>query len=144
MLLLQIGNHWRVDDRDVLFPSPIAHIGGSIYAFGCPLPLAVLMERWDPHCAVALMTSERCTHMAGATPFLVDVLTAAEQAETRLPDLKVFICGGASVPPSLIRRAAASFKRAAVSSSTMRSGPAISRCSSATSIPRMRPKRLRR
>src|SRR5690349_12967725 len=73
------------------------------------------MDRWDPDSAIALMTSERCTHMAGATPFLVGLLAAAEQAETRLPDLKVFICGGASVPPSLIRRAAAYFEQAAVS-----------------------------
>jgi acyl-CoA synthetase (AMP-forming)/AMP-acid ligase II len=118
-LIRQIGDHWLVDDGDVfLVPSPIAHIGGSIYAFECPLLLgttAVLMERWDPAAAVHLMTAERCTHMAGATPFLVGLLTAAEQAETRLPDLKVFICGGASVSPSLIRRAAAYFERTAVS-----------------------------
>jgi acyl-CoA synthetase (AMP-forming)/AMP-acid ligase II len=118
-LILQIGDHWRVDDGDVfLVPSPIAHIGGSIYSFECPLLLgttAVLMERWDQDSAVALMTSERCTHMAGATPFLAGLLSAAERAETRLPDLKVFICGGASVSPSLIRRAAEYFERAAVS-----------------------------
>ena len=60
------------------------------------------------------MLSERCTHMAGATPFLEGLLSAAERADTRLPDLKVFICGGASVPPSLIRKAAAYFDRAMV------------------------------
>ncbi|GAC1639805.1 MAG: cyclohexanecarboxylate-CoA ligase [Mycobacterium sp.] len=118
-LISQIGTHWRVDDGDIfLVPSPIAHIGGSIYAFECPLLLgttAVLMDRWDPNSAVALMAEKRCTHMAGATPFLVGLLTAAEQAGTRLPDLKVFICGGASVSPPLIRRAAAYFEGAAVS-----------------------------
>jgi acyl-CoA synthetase (AMP-forming)/AMP-acid ligase II len=117
-LIRQIGQHWLVDDGDkFLVPSPIAHIGGSIYAFECPLLLgttAVLMERWDPDAAVALMQAERCTHMAGATPFLEGLLTAAERAGTRLPDLKVFICGGASVPPSLIRRAADYFDRAVV------------------------------
>ena len=56
------------------------------------------------------MLAERCTHMAGATPFLDGLLGAAERADTRLPDLKVFICGGASVPPSLIRRAAELFR----------------------------------
>lgn len=99
-------------------PSPIAHIGGSIYAFECPLLLgteAVLMDRWDAEAAVALMVEHRCTHVAGATPFLDGILTAAQRAGTRLPDLKVFICGGASVPPSLIRRAAAYFENAAVS-----------------------------
>ena len=62
-------------------PSPIAHIGGSIYAFECPLLLgttAVLMERWDADDAVALADArERCTHMAGATPFLEQLLAAA-------------------------------------------------------------------
>ncbi|MFG1933771.1 AMP-binding protein [Mycobacterium sp. NPDC048908] len=118
-LIMQIGERWMVEEGDVfLVPSPIAHIGGSIYAFECPLLLgttAVLMQRWDPDSAVALMRSERCTHMAGATPFLVGLLSAAEKAGTRLPDLKVFICGGASVPPSLIRSAAGFFERAAVS-----------------------------
>ena len=66
-------------------PSPIAHIGGSIYAFECPLLLgttAVLMERWDPDAAVALMLAERCTHMAGATPFLDGLLAAARAGRT--------------------------------------------------------------
>jgi len=117
-LIRQIGTHWLVDDGDrFLVPSPIAHIGGSIYAFECPLLLgstAVLMERWDPDSAVGLMQTELCTHMAGATPFLEGLLTAAERVGTRLPDLKVFICGGASVSPGLIRRAAAYFDRAVV------------------------------
>ena len=98
-------------------PSPIAHIGGSIYAFECPLLLgsaAVLMDRWDADEAVTLMNDHRCTHMAGATPFLVGLLAAAERAGTRLPDLKVFICGGASVSPQLIRNAAAYFDNAMV------------------------------
>lgn len=117
-LIRQIGEHWRVVAGDTfLVPSPIAHIGGSIYAFECPLLLgstAVLMHRWDPDAAVALMLDERVTHMAGATPFLNGLLAAAERAATRLPELKVFICGGASVPPSLIRSAAAYFDKAAV------------------------------
>ncbi len=118
-LITQIRDHWFIDPGDTfLVASPIAHIGGSIYAFECPLLVgstAVLMERWDPDAAIELMTSERCTHMAGATPFLEQLLAAAENAGTRLPDLKVFICGGAGVPPSLIRKAKAYFDRAAVS-----------------------------
>lgn len=117
-LIGQLRDHWSIDPGDrFLVPSPIAHIGGSIYAFECPILLgttAVLMDRWDPDEAVSLMVSHRCTHMAGATPFLEGLLSAAERAETRLPDLKVFICGGASVSPALIRRAAAYFDRAMV------------------------------
>jgi cyclohexanecarboxylate-CoA ligase len=117
-LICQIRDHWTIDPGDTfLVPSPIAHIGGSIYAFECPLLLgttAVLMDRWDPAAAVALMNSERCTHLAGATPFLQQLLSAAQRAGTHLPDLKVFICGGASVSPSLIRRAAEYFDQAVV------------------------------
>jgi acyl-CoA synthetase (AMP-forming)/AMP-acid ligase II len=118
-LIRQLGEHWRVTPGSVyLVPSPIAHIGGSIYAFEFPILLgttAVLMDRWEPDAAVALMVSERCTHMSGATPFLQHLLAAAQRAGTRLPDLRVFICGGASVPPALIRSAADYFDSAVVS-----------------------------
>lgn len=118
-LIRQLRDNWHIEPGDrFLVPSPIAHIGGSIYAFECPLLLgttAVLMERWDPDDAVALMLAEGCTHMAGATPFLTGLLGAAQRAGTHLPALKVFICGGASVPPSLIRSATDYFDRAVVS-----------------------------
>lgn len=114
-LLRQIGQHWRVEPGDTfLVPSPISHIGGSIYAFEAPLLLgsrAVLMDRWDANAALELLDAEGCTHMAGATPFLQQLLAAAQRERVRLPGLKVFICGGASVPPSLIRNAAAHFGR---------------------------------
>ncbi|BBY67166.1 AMP-binding protein [Mycolicibacterium helvum] len=117
-LIRQLGEHWRVTPGSVsLVPSPIAHIGGSIYAFEFPILLsttAVLMDSWDPDAAVALMVGERCTHMAGATPFLQHLLSAAEHAGTRLPYLKVFICGGASVRPALIRSAADYFDNAVI------------------------------
>ncbi|KAA8968936.1 AMP-binding protein [Mycobacterium sp.] len=117
-LIRQIGEYWQVQPGDAfLVPSPIAHIGGSIYAFECPLLLgttAVLMDRWNADAAVGLMAAERCTHIAGATPFLEQFLAAAERTGTRLPELKLFVCGGASVPPSLIREAAGFFRGAVV------------------------------
>lgn len=117
-LICQLREHWLIDAGDTfLVPSPIAHIGGSIYAFECPLLLgttAVLMDRWNAEAAVQLMQREHCTHIAGATPFLEQILAAAQRADTRLPDLKLFICGGASVSPALIRRAAAYFERAVI------------------------------
>jgi acyl-CoA synthetase (AMP-forming)/AMP-acid ligase II len=117
-LTRQIGDHWRVEPSDVfLVPSPVSHIGGSVYAFEAPVLLgatAVLMDRWDAAEAVRLAALHRCTHMAGATPFLDQMLASAQAASERLPDLKVFICGGASVPPTLIRHASDWFAHAAV------------------------------
>ncbi|BBZ15441.1 AMP-binding protein [Mycobacterium branderi] len=127
-LICQLREHWLVRPRDrFLVPSPIAHIGGSIYAFECPLLLgtaAVLMQRWDADDAVELLQTERCTHLAGATPFLEQLLGAAQRADTRLPELKLFICGGASVSPVLIRRATAYFGR-----------PIITRVYGSTEVP---------
>ena len=117
-LIRQLGRHWSIEPGDTfLVPSPISHIGGSIYAFECPLLLgttAVLLDRWDSQVAVNLAIRHRCTHMAGATPFLEGLLESAKQAETRLPGLKVFVCGGASVPPSLVHEAATYFDRTIV------------------------------
>jgi acyl-CoA synthetase (AMP-forming)/AMP-acid ligase II len=118
-LIMQLRDHWLIEPEDTfLVPSPISHIGGSIYAFEAPLLLgsrAVLMERWDATEAIPIMLREKVTHMAGATPFLQHLLAAARAAGTDLPDLKVFICGGASVPPALIREAADYFAKARVS-----------------------------
>lgn len=117
-LIRQIGQHWLAQPGDrFLVASPISHIGGSIYAFECPLMLgttAILMERWDADEAVRLAGTHRWTHMAGATPFLEQLLAASRNADTHLPDMKLFICGGAAVPPSLIRSAADWFANAQV------------------------------
>jgi acyl-CoA synthetase (AMP-forming)/AMP-acid ligase II len=117
-LLRQVGANWLVEPGDLmLVPSPVGHITGSFGAVECPLLLgatALLMERWDSREAVALIDEGGCTHCVGATPFLEQLLAAARQAGTRLPSLKLFACGGASVPPSLVRDAIAYFANAAV------------------------------
>lgn len=114
-LLRQIGRSWSIEPGNTFFvASPISHIGGSIYTFEAPLLLgttAVLSDRWDAPTALESLVRERCTHMAGATPFLQQLLDAAKRTNTRLPHLKVFICGGASVSPALIRSAAGHFDR---------------------------------
>jgi len=110
---------WGMGEGDVLYvPSPIGHIGGSIYAFEFPWITGcrtILEERWDPARAVERIDAEGVTFMAGATPFLTGLLEAAGAAGTRLESLRRFICGGASVPPELVRRALAAFPGAVVS-----------------------------
>lgn len=110
---------WQITPEDRFYiPSPVGHIGGSIYAFEFPWiaeVTAILTTRWDPDLAVQEMTAERASFMAGATPFLEGLIAASERADTRLPDLRRFICGGASVPPELIRRGLARFPTAVVS-----------------------------
>ena len=113
------GAFWGFDDTDrLLVPSPIGHIGGSIYAFEFPWffgTTAHLMETWDASAAVERIDAEGLTFCAGATPFLRGLLDAARAAGSRLLSLRRFICGGASVPPVLVADAASQFERAVVS-----------------------------
>ncbi|MBO6716713.1 MAG: AMP-binding protein [Rhizobiaceae bacterium] len=118
-IIRMAGEFWRIGPDDRLYiPSPIAHIGGSIYAFEFPWITdctAVLAEIWDADRAVSDIEVGGCTFMAGATPFLQGLIDASERAGTSLPSLRRFICGGASVPPELVRRGLARFPNAVVS-----------------------------
>lgn len=101
-------SRWDQGEGDVmLMASPVTHITG----FGAlELPFligmhCVFMERWEPAAAIALADAHGVTMSMGATPFLKELLDAARDAGSRLPSLQRFACGGAEVPPELIRRA---------------------------------------
>ena len=118
-LVRMAGEFWGVGEDDTLYvPSPIGHVGGSIYAFefpwitGCK---AILAESWDAAVAVEKIDSEGATFMAGATPFLRQLVDAAAAAGSSLPGLRRYVCGGASVPPELIRQGLERFTGAVVS-----------------------------
>jgi acyl-CoA synthetase (AMP-forming)/AMP-acid ligase II len=100
-----------IDGDDVVWmPSPVGHSTGFNYgvrfALYHGLPL-VLQDEWSGDAAVALVQVERCTYTLAATTFLQDLVTAAERADMRLDRLRAFGCGGAPVPPDLVRAAAA-------------------------------------
>lgn len=100
---------WGIGSGDCfLMPSPVTHSTG--YCCGLELPFTmgtrtVLMESWNAAKAVALIGSEDVAAMIGATPFLDELVAVAQQQNAGLKSLKVFACGGASVPPALIARA---------------------------------------
>ncbi|HUG22173.1 AMP-binding protein [Piscinibacter sp.] len=102
--------HWGQRPGDsVLMASPVTHITG--FSYGMELPFicgtrTVFMERWDAAEAVALIEREQVSASMGATPFLHELLTEAASQGRRLPSLRLFACGGAEVPQSLIRRCA--------------------------------------
>ncbi len=109
------ASYWGVGDGDaVLMASPVTHVTG--YSYGIEWPFidgtrTVFMERWAPADAVALVDAEQVVATVGATPFLSELLAHAQQAGSQLPSLRVFGCGGAAVPPDLIRRANAGLAR---------------------------------
>lgn len=92
----------------ILMPSPVTHVTGYSYgleaAFGFGIRVT-LMEKWDAALAARLIDEQGVEFTISATPFLQELVEEAEKSGTRLPSLRVFACGGAAVPPELIRRA---------------------------------------
>jgi len=107
--LMACARYWGLKAGDrVLMPSPVTHVTGFTYGLEWPLlwgTTTILMDRWDADEAVRIIDSEGVAFTISATPFLVELLAAAERAGTRLPSLRVFGCGGAAVPPEVIHRA---------------------------------------
>lgn len=90
----------------VFMPSPITHITGVLY--GAQLPFmkgitVVLQDIWNPDVAVSLIEQYSCSFCLGATPFLHGIAERTSDGSS----LRVFACGGADVPPELIRDATA-------------------------------------
>jgi cyclohexanecarboxylate-CoA ligase len=101
--------------QDTLFMgSPLTHITGFSYAcivgpvLGCKV---CLLDIWDIDQATALIAREGCVWTVGATPFLQGLLQDPAMA-ARIASLRIFRCGGADVPPEIIRRAQAQGIRA--------------------------------
>jgi cyclohexanecarboxylate-CoA ligase len=100
--------HRLGDDEVFVMASPVSHISGLLYGMLLPIALgatSVLMETWEPERFLDLVEHERGTFSAGATPFLRGVVDSPTLAQRDLRCLRVFPCGGADVPPALIRRA---------------------------------------
>jgi acyl-CoA synthetase (AMP-forming)/AMP-acid ligase II len=109
------ARHWGIAPGEaMLMPSPVTHISG--YANGLEMPLllgtrTILMESWDARAAIDLIEAHDIRGTVAATPFLQELAARAAEAGTDLPSLRFFACGGAPVPPELIRQANARFGR---------------------------------
>ena len=102
-------DYWDIDRRDVvLMPSPVTHITGYLYALEIAFAAGVkvvFMERWNAAEAVDLIARHGVTFSVGATPFLKELVAEVEKRGLTLPSLRLFMSGGAPVPPELIYRA---------------------------------------
>ena len=100
---------YELTGRDRVFmPSPVTHITGLLYGVLLPFMLGttvVFQDMWDAATALDLIERERCSFCVGATPFLHGLVHAPDLKERDISSLRVFGCGGADVPPALIREA---------------------------------------
>jgi acyl-CoA synthetase (AMP-forming)/AMP-acid ligase II len=103
----QLADAWGLGWEDVAYmAAPLQHITGLLNAMTIPLLVgacAVLAERWEPSRAVQDIVAHQVTYSAGATVFLQELTDAARDARIRLP-LRMFACGGASVPRAVMER----------------------------------------
>jgi acyl-CoA synthetase (AMP-forming)/AMP-acid ligase II len=108
-LNMQFAERFDLNDSTPVFmPSPLGHSVGAIH--GCRLSLLVgapliLQDAWDAGAALELVARHEAAFTAAATPFLLDLANAAwNSSEPKLASMRSFLCGGAQVPPALIRR----------------------------------------
>ncbi|WP_419946688.1 AMP-binding protein [Candidatus Poriferisodalis sp.] len=108
-LNLQFAERFELDQSTPVFmPSPLGHSVGAIHGarlsllLGAPL---ILQDEWDASGALDLVARHRADFTAAATPFLLDLVNAEWRGcEPKLASMRSFLCGGAQVPPALIRR----------------------------------------
>jgi acyl-CoA synthetase (AMP-forming)/AMP-acid ligase II len=106
------GQDMALGRGDVVWmPSPIGHSTGFNYGVrlavyhGLPL---VLQDRWDAAVACDLIGAHAASYTMASTTFLQDVVAEAERrGDDALRSMTRFGCGGAPVPPELVRRATA-------------------------------------
>jgi len=89
---------------DVCFmASTVGHLTG--FFWGTYLPLAigqkvVYQDVWDTQQLLDIVGFENITWTLSATPFAMDMVAAQKRAPRALSSLRVFVCGGAPIPPS--------------------------------------------
>ena len=105
--------HLDLTPDDVMFnPSPVTHVTGALYSLCLPFTVGVrtvMLDIWDPEIGFKMMRDNHVTGIVAATIFLQGLVDVAKSRGETLLDLRFFLCGGAQVPPDLIREAARVF-----------------------------------
>jgi acyl-CoA synthetase (AMP-forming)/AMP-acid ligase II len=103
----QLADAWGLGWEDASYmAAPLQHITGVLNAMTIPLltgACAIIADRWLPEQAAGDIAAHRATWTAGATVFLQELTEAARDGGIRLP-LRMFACGGASVPRAVMER----------------------------------------
>lgn len=107
--VIPFAERLRIGGTDVMVcPTPLAHQLG--YLFGLLMPAVVggsvvLQDVWNPSVCAQLIQRYRGTFCLGATPFLADLADLPGLPEFDISSLRMFVSGGAPIPPPLVVRA---------------------------------------
>ena len=98
-----------LDEHDVAYmPSPLSHATGIFHGLITPMLSGgsiILEEEFHTITAVRHINACGVTWCMSATPFVYDILNFRDDYHTELSHMRLFMCGGAPVPASLIERA---------------------------------------
>ena len=113
--LRALGRTLGLTADDVTFmPSPITHSTGLAMGLGAPLVAGGsvhLMDVWEPAAGLDRIGRHRCTNTTTAAPFATMALDAYDPSRHDMSSLRVWLCGGAPVPRTLVERVAAAWPR---------------------------------
>jgi len=105
--------HLGLKPGEVMFnPSPVTHVTGALYSLMMPFTCGittVLLDVWEPELGLDMMRRRKVNGIVAATIFLQGLVDQAKLEGESLPDLRFFLCGGAQVPPDLVREASRVF-----------------------------------
>lgn len=103
------SKHFHLTQDDVMFmPAPLNHATGFNHGLITPLLLGgrvVLQHEFSAKEAIEIMNAEKVTWSMGATPFIYDLLNCAEEHNLTFETIKLYVCGGAPVPGSMVQHA---------------------------------------
>lgn len=105
-----LGPVHQLGPQDVaLVPSSAGHIAGIVHGLLVPSVFgatAVLLDRWTPDRALAVMAAEGVSYTVGAPVLLRELATHPARTKYDLSRFRLFSCGGAAVDPQLLAEAA--------------------------------------
>jgi acyl-CoA synthetase (AMP-forming)/AMP-acid ligase II len=90
----------------------VGHVTGALYSLCLPFTVGittVMLDIWEVELGLDMMRRNKVNGIVAATIFLQGLVEEAKKRGESLPDLRFFLCGGAQVPPDLVREAARVF-----------------------------------
>ncbi|MFT7405602.1 class I adenylate-forming enzyme family protein [Zhongshania sp.] len=100
------------DEAVALLTVPLFHVTGSHSLFLLSIVIGrklVMMYKWDPQEALALIERERITYVNGVPTVSQELLDAAEHSDRDLSSLRELYSAGAARPPEHVRRISEGF-----------------------------------
>jgi len=99
--------------ENILAGSPMAHMTGLMFGVSALFMLgttSILLDQWDVDLAWQIIRDENIAFTMGATPFIADLTDSSYAESCNHDNFRVFLCGGAPVPPVIGRTASEKLK----------------------------------